>query len=155
MTKYRVKIRCKLCYHVYQRTLTSLSDPDPPCPKCGGAAAPAPGIDFETGKAPAVGGSNLTKAVDLTAQIVMEDHKMTDLKDNVRYGETAVPKLPPVQQAMADSMFSRKKPGINPNVLNTLGRRALAGGYAGGTPDVIRAVHNAKLKPGVKIIAGD
>jgi DNA-directed RNA polymerase subunit RPC12/RpoP len=50
-----------------------------------------------------------TQAIDMTANIVMEDHKLGDLKDNVRMGETMAPKLAPGAQAMADSFASGGK----------------------------------------------
>jgi hypothetical protein len=167
MTKYKVKIRCLQCDHVYVRTLKSLSQADPPCPKCKTAAKEAPGIDFEGQRAPAIGGSVISKAIDETAQIVMEDYGLTNLRDDVRVGETMAPKLPPAQQAMADNMFSKKRsggvpvlggrgrPGINPSQLNAMGARALRGSYAAGTPDVLGTLHEHKTKPPIKIIAGD
>ena len=52
---------------------------------------------------------NRNKAVDITADIVMQDYKLGDLKDNVRMGESMAPKLPGLQQSMADQMMSGGK----------------------------------------------
>jgi hypothetical protein len=49
---------------------------------------------IETARPSQIGNKVVVKAVDETAKIVMEDYKMTDLKDNIRHGEGVAPKLP-------------------------------------------------------------
>src|SRR5579863_2292425 len=120
-------------------------------------------IGFDpTGTAPAIGGSIMTRAIDKTAQIVMEDHKLSDLRDNVREGDIMAPKLPAAQQQMADSLFN---PAANPRLsglrkrqLDHHGRRALAGAFRDIALDVkgvlpdnrvgLRVARTEKLKQG-------
>lgn len=42
---------------------------------------------------PAMGASNFTKAMDITADIVMKDCNLTNLQDNLRAGDSMAPKL--------------------------------------------------------------
>jgi hypothetical protein len=53
-----------------------------------------------------IGDKPVVRAIYETAQIVMQDHKLTDLKDSMREGDIAAPRLPPQQQAAADAFFS-------------------------------------------------
>ena len=80
-----------------------------------------------------IGDSVIVKAVDATAQIVMEDHKMTDLQDNLRTGDVAAPKLPPAQQKLADGFFGgqavAERNGVSSGQMQALGRRAMAGAF--------------------------
>lgn len=52
---------------------------------------------------------NSIKAIDMTAEIVMQDYKISDLKSDVRPGESMAPKLDPGRQMVADNMFGNKK----------------------------------------------
>ena len=110
MTKFEVRIRCTVCNHRYKRVMQAV-DADaleyvenPPCPRCY-LPERVRGMDVAGGKAPAVGGSLAARAVDATAEIVMQDYQMTDLRSDVREGESAAPKLPPKQQEAADNFF--------------------------------------------------
>lgn len=134
--------------------------PDPPCPTCK-KAQKVRHAKFD-GTAPAIGGSLIVRAVDQTAQIVMEDHGMTDLRSDVREGEAMAPKLAPRLQAMADNMFTRPKQRGNPGAgLFGLPTQAVINAAVKGrfnTPDTINPVavqHRAKDRPPVHIIAGD
>lgn len=114
MTRFQVTIRCTQCNHKYKRVMKAENEAelqfmsDPPCPICTHVHK-AIGMDIASGKAPGVVGSLQAKAIDNTAQIVMEDYKMTDLRDDVRVGESSAPKIAPRLQQMADNMFSRPK----------------------------------------------
>lgn len=92
------------------------------------------------------------KAIDETAKIVMEDHKMGDLKDNVRAGESMAPKLAPHLQKQADAMFGNGNvKRMIPNA-GAMARKALAGGYRqGGYVDPI-ATLSSKHKPQVSYV---
>lgn len=82
-------------------------------------------------KAPSIGGSNIGKAVDATARMVMEDYGMTDLRDNVRQGEAMAPKLAPRLQEQADSFFSPKKNKALPSsAAGQIARAALSGKFS-------------------------
>lgn len=156
--KYEIALRCGTCGHKYRRRVNSLDDPDPPCPRCE-TAARTRGIDFASSRAPAVIGSNVhVRAIDATAQIVMEDHKLGDLRSDVRPGETAAPKIAPHLQKQADNFFMGRK-SMAGNPMQPIFARAAAAAMSGaardGTPDVVGATHKAKMMPKTRFIAGD
>jgi hypothetical protein len=153
--KYKIRYRCVRCGHLYHQIASSLQIPDKPCPKkaCREAileeeimrraenlaavlaAKSFPGI---------VGDKPIVKAIDTTAQVVMEDYGMTDLKDNLRPGDSMAPKLPPEQQKKVDNFFSggAKKNTQAARRMTALGQRAIAGSFknAAVTPnEVFRA----------------
>lgn len=141
--KFKISYRCERCNHEYSRTFKAIPKNDPPCPNksCSDKAELASlrkQIENLTrmvseGMAPAQTGKNVrVKAVDQTAQIVMEDYQMTDLKDNIRHGEGVAPKLPGDQQRVADNMFNggaMQAAGMSKRQVENLGRRAIAGAY--------------------------
>jgi hypothetical protein len=105
----------------------------PKCPNldCGIVNVPR-GIDLSIAKAPASIGQNVgIKAIDETAKIVMQDYGMTDLRSDVRPGETAAPKIAPHLQKQADNFFGGGKRTNMPRNLNPalLGRAAIAGAF--------------------------
>lgn len=142
--KYKVKLQCRECAHVYKRILKSLSDKDPPCPACKKAMTKSGGLAdiIKHQKMAGPSGSNMTKAIDITAEITMQDHGLTNLKDNIRAGESAAPRLAPALQAQADNMFSGAKKRIPNTSFNPaqLGKQALSGAFRGGGPDPMNAV---------------
>jgi hypothetical protein len=116
-------------------------------------------MDYNYARAPAaVGMSNMTKAIDATAQITMEDHQLTDLRSDVRMGETMTPKLPPRLQAQADAVFSRKRRGggVRLPVQEAVIRGQINAGSlrpgVRGQQDVVADLHRAQIKPPIKII---
>jgi hypothetical protein len=142
-TKYRIKYQCELCGHNYARTFKAIPIKDPPCPSKSCAAqqelaslkqqmANLQKMVLEQQAPGQVGNKVVVKAVDETAKIVMEDYKMTDLKDNIRHGESVAPKLPGQQQALADNYFGGgglRAAGISSKQADALGRRAIAGAF--------------------------
>jgi len=81
-----------------------------------------------------IGDKVIVKAIDATAGMVMKDYGLTDLKDNIRPGESMAPKLPGPMQQAADNMFSPQKAlegraGLNSRQAKLLGRRAMAGAF--------------------------
>lgn len=166
MTRYKVTIRCQVCQTRYERVMqaedaeTLERVPDPPCPKC--RKRQKVRTAAFTGKAPAVVGANITvRAIDQTAQIVMEDQKLGDLRSDVREGETMAPKLAPRLQAMADNMFARPKRGNPAGGIFSLPPRAVLQAAVSGrfqTPDTVNPIatqHRNRQRPDVHIIAGD
>lgn len=165
-TAFQVRIRCISCGTRYKRTMRAADEdqlamlPDPPCPTCMKVER-VRGMKFGTGVVPSIGGSLIAKAVDTTAEIVMEDYKMGDLRSDVREGESMAPKLAPKLQALADGMFSRPRGNGNPNNIMGLPTNALIKAAVGGrwnTPDTVNPVavqHKAKSRPAINIIAGD
>ena len=94
--KWTLTLRCTECGHKYKRTVDAgdkdvAEVTDPPCPKCKKARRKAThgGLEriVESGRAPAVAGNNIAnKAIDLTAQIVMEDQGLTNIPDRTYEG---------------------------------------------------------------------
>lgn len=162
--KYLLKLRCTGCGNKYRKTVEvpegkSLADiKDPPCPICAKVQKVIK-RNWAAGEAPSIGGNNImNKAIDETAKIVMEDGKLTDLHDtNLRQGDSMAPKLPPAQQAKVDSFWGGPKRGQHRANINTaaLARNAMAGAYRGGTPNPVAVTHSQKIKPQIRIVAGD
>lgn len=166
MNRFQVTIRCQECHHRYKRVLAAEDESalaavaDPPCPRCSAAArAPKP-FDFASRKAPGVGGSLTARAVDTTAEIVMQDYGMTDLRSDVREGESAAPKLAPRLQAAADNMFARRPQRGGAGVLGLPPRSVLQAAVNGrfSTADTVNPIsiqHAKRDKPPIHIVAGD
>ena len=142
--KYRVTYRCEKCGHQYKRDYKAIPIKDPPCPnkECAKADEIADlkrqvanlTIMLQEQRAPGVVGSQVVKAVDKTADIVMSDYKMTNLQDNVREGDTVAAKLPPAMQQAADSYFGggiAKARGYNPGQIAALNSQAINGAFRG------------------------
>lgn len=142
--RYKIAYRCSDCGHEWSRVTTNLGGKDPPCPardcavktETARLAREVANLTrmLEEARAPATVGANMVvKAVDETARIVMEDHHMTNLRDNVREGESVAPKLPGAQQAAADGFFGGKHVadvnGVNRRQMDRLGRRAMGGAF--------------------------
>ena len=152
---YKCSFTCEKCGHEWTRTLKAVPRKLPPCPnrKCIDASALSAAQQeignlrrmLDEQKAPGHIGDNVrTKAIDATADIVMQDHKMTNLRDGIRPGESMAPKLPLAQQAAADNFFAAGAAAkgakavdfatggqrvITPNQMKLIGRRAMSGAY--------------------------
>jgi hypothetical protein len=174
MSRYKLILRCnnfKHGPHKYTRTVDVdeeagelLSDvPNPPCPLCskmikkrdeeimGTPPLPHMGMDsiIESGQAPGiVGANNQVKAIDLTAEIVMKDHNMTNLRTDIRAGEAMAPRLPPAQQKAADNFFNpgaglqNKQARIK---MQRLGQRAINGAFRHHAVDVKSVLPDARV----------
>jgi hypothetical protein len=175
MSRYKLTLRCNNFRHgPYKYTKTvdvdedageTLSNiPNPPCPLCNKlvkkrdeevmATAPIPIPPMEewlpTGQGPAhIGANNQVKAIDIAADIAMKDYGLTDLKDNIRQGDTMAPALPPQQQKMADNFFT---PQTNPafagkrkKQMELLGKRAIAGAFRTTALDVKSVLPDARV----------
>ena len=166
MSRYKLTLRCNNFRHgpyKYHKTVdvdeeageTLAAVPNPPCPLCKRLikvrdtevmpTAPIPIKPMEqwleTGEAPGiVGANNQVKAVDLAADIAMKDYGLTDLKNNVRRGDTMAPPLPTGQQVLADNMFTpQKNPAFDKRrqkQMELIGKRAIAGAYRNMAVDV-------------------
>jgi hypothetical protein len=187
--RYKVHCRCLRCGRKYTRFIERISDPDPPCPykACQKAIAREKAEKetrhveamIETGETPGhVGANNRVKAIDATAEIVMQDYGMTDLKDNTRQGESMAPQLTPRQRAMDKDFWGGRKLNDrrNPTYLKGiplnegsetpnqgLGARALNGAFlpnvVGSQPrdsvtgdNLLRQIHGNRYKPPVEIV---
>ena len=108
---------------------------------------------LESGRPPAIGGANVnTRALDATAEMVMQDYGMTDLKTptEIRQGDSQAPKLAPVLQNMADNMFAPKRAleavGMGRQA-GLIARSAMGGAFspqATGGPDPITAAQRSQ-----------
>ena len=141
--RYKIDCRCLRCGNEYSYITEKLGGKDRACPKKACKEAKLKerweheqanmNRIIETGVAPGHIGENPTvKAIDKTAEIVMHDHGMTDLKDNIRQGESMAPKLPPAQQKVADNFFSAnplRDRGVGSRQAELLKRRAIAGAF--------------------------
>lgn len=171
MIRYRPSYHCSVCGTAWKGksastvgVMTPNEDAEyrmamygtPPCPKCGAFTEPR-GIDLALNKAPASVGQNASiQAIDKTAEIVMQDYKMTDLRTDVRMGETAAPKIAPQLQVQADNFFvgGRKrhphlpnKPTMSPAFLR---EAAIKGAFRqGGTVETL----NPSLRPKINLVA--
>ncbi|HXE51228.1 MAG TPA: hypothetical protein VN663_22815 [Ramlibacter sp.] len=169
MARFKITCRCLTCGNVWKFTTKDPEAPDPPCPRpvrfdaagkvvetCGHENR-VRGMDLSSNRAPGIGGENIhNKAIDETAAMVMHDYGMTDLSSDVREGETAAPKLPPRQQAMADNYFGgaggrRPRMGVN---LAGHAAAALSGRLSdpASTNRSIGAVHANRVRPPVHIV---
>lgn len=142
MSKYKITYRCQRCGGKFSKLV---SNPDTAKLKCQNMdcrhVQKNIGLDLSAGTSPGiVGASNVVKAVDETARIVMEDYGLSNLKDNLREGDSAAPSLPPQQQALADGFFNgkntRNRMGISSRQAEMIKRRAIAGAYRGSALDV-------------------
>lgn len=96
------------------------------------------------------------KAIDTTADIVMQDFKMGDLKDSVRTGDIMAPKLPPAQQAKADNFFSGGKKNGLPFNTRQVAAMVNSGGLrpeANGAMNVVANMHRNRTRAPTQIIA--
>jgi hypothetical protein len=145
-SRVRVHYRCDVCGHEWSKVFRAVPKKDPACPMPACVAVSTAEAELRAAERMEqilesrippghIGESKVVKAVDETARIVMEDYGMTDLKDNIREGEGAAPKLPPAQQAAADGFFSTKKfaenAGVEHKRAELLKRRAIAGAFRG------------------------
>lgn len=156
-TQYRISFLCRRCGNTFKRIYRHIPPIDPPCPKKSCKAAVLADARaamernlrrmIEAERGPGHIGSNQTvKNIDATAEIVMKDHGLTNLKDNIREGEIMAPRLPPKQQEAADNFFNHKPPpGADDRrrkQMDLLGRRAMAGAFRGN------AINPGALVPG-------
>ena len=89
------------------------------------------------------------KAIDKTAEIVMDNYGMTDLRDNVRPGEAMAPKLAPHLQNGADNFFGGRKGSAMPKNVGNIAKRAMQGSFRnGGYIDPVGALHDSEKKAG-------
>lgn len=145
-TSYLVKLRCTDCGTRFKRTVHSIDEDNPPCPKCSVQKANI-GLDVAAGLVPSIGGSPAVRAMDFTMETVADEYGFTDLRTDARAGETMTPKLPPQQQAAADAMFNptlrRKQMRGSPAAakLGQMAATAYAGGYKQPDHDPIALLH--------------
>lgn len=142
--RYREVFVCDDCGHEFSRITTKPGGKVPACPtaackeirKMATELKQAENFEriIESGIPPGhIGDKTIVRAIDTTAEIVMQDYGMTNLQDNVRTGDMVAPKLPAAQQRMADGYFGGKamadRAGVGKRQMDILGRRAMAGAF--------------------------
>jgi len=122
--RYIARYKCHACGAKFRKTLRDPNAPDPSCPECSAAPLPVRGMDFNRPPPAAVGMNNAVRAQDLTAEIVMSDYKMTDLRDARHEGDTMAPRLDPKRQEAADNFFAQGSKAVktDPAVAQHVGR---------------------------------
>jgi|SRR5208282_398346 len=162
--EFWIKNRCQSCHHTYRfKAVSDFDDAsdveDKPCPKCS-KEQKTRGMDVSAGKAPSVGGSDIVRAMDHTADIVMDNYQMTDLNSDGRPGATMAPKLPPHQQERADNFFSPR----NNTLIGARAKQMVAAAAQGKglgafapprdprTPDPIALVQATRQRPPVQLL---
>lgn len=153
--KFRLTLRCRDCGNKWTRIVADVDQDDPPCPACK-KRLKTRGMDYNSNRAPANVGNNVhINAIDHTAEIVMQDHGMTDLRTDVRQGETMSPKLAPHMQKQADAFFQpARRNKLIPNAA-LMARRAMAGSYSPGAiraPDPVSVAQAPRAKMPIRII---
>jgi hypothetical protein len=167
---FKITCRCLVCGYKWSFRTKDPDAEDPPCPRpvgwnsngnpiawCGKENHTI-GMDLTSNRAPATIGEKLhVKAVDETYNIVSQDYGLTDMRDDVRQGESATPKLPPAQQKMADNYFGGPKqnrmrmPGLNT-------RAHVAAALSGRLSDPVSTnrsivqTHEQRIRPPVHIV---
>lgn len=143
---YNIRFVCERCANQFWRKFKAMPKKDPACPdkacaekfelrqlkremenlKTMIATSTPPGH---------IGDKPIVKAIDYTANNVMREQNMTDLRDGIREGESMAPKLPPPMQKVADNFFGgaavAARPGMGKRMADTLGKRAMAGAFRG------------------------
>jgi hypothetical protein len=163
MSRFRITCRCLDCGTKFKFMADTLDTEDAPCPKCGRAEKKRE-FDLASGKAPSIGGNLTVKAMDLAANIAMEDHGLTDLKSDGRQGATMAPPIRADLQQAADSMFSGKGMGGRTSpimqrmkTLSAIARQPgglsqLGGLRPPGVPDPIAVVQAPRTRPNVTLL---
>lgn len=171
---FSAKYKCSDCSHVFERVTER--DPRkggraPGCPQCKKNKHPTiksvsksnvmhtqQQLDkntqeiIDTKKFPSMGKSNFTKAMDATADIVMQDYNMTDLQDNLRVGDSMAPKLRPELERQVDEVFKPQKPIMGQknasSLNNALTAQINSGRYASqsGGADIVQKAQNSGYK---------
>lgn len=167
--KYRATFKCGDCSNVFRKITSNPNLLMAPCPECkkknritkflragDGQVTKAdlePGPVYAPSPGPAIIGSNAARAIDATANIVMEDYKMTDMTDRCRPGENMAPKIRPDLQKQADGFFGpKKKGGTIPFDPKRLAQRAMAGQLRDKNYRDPVAALSPRMKPNVEYV---
>lgn len=171
-SRWRIHYQCQRCGHKYSQVTTKLDGKDKPCPvKVCQAEARHEEVMREAHnlakiiaeqRAPEhIGDNPMNRAIDRTAEVVMTDYGLTDLKDNVREGDTIAPKLPTVGESgmklseAADKFFAGpgalQKEGMSRQA-QILGAQAIAGSFANMAANPARLTAAKKGAPPLTLV---
>lgn len=175
---YRSQYRCSDCKYQFEKITKRIPRKDPDCPKCKRVQR----VKFkssvsdathemnsevrvqqmiESRQPPSTGKSNFTKAMDATSEMVMKDYGLTNLQDNLREGDTMVPKLRPELEQRVDQVFKPQKPiagaPVNAALNKTLMNQINAGKFKGygGASDVVARQQNSGIRVPTNILFED
>lgn len=174
MAGFNIHCRCLECGHKYKKRVEADSIEavgaiaDPPCPKCKKKKRPAVHGGLEeiiaTQSAPSVNHNGpRSQAIDETARIVMEDYGLSDLKTNIREGDSMAPNLTPQQRKMGENFWGGRR-GQKPMMdgkqmvssamqgafLPGRGAQAQPGAVSGN--EMLTALHRTRSRPKTTII---
>lgn len=107
--------------------------------------------------APSVGGaSNFTKAIDATAEIVMQDYGMTDINmsTSLREGDSCVPKLNHELEAKVDKVFAPQANRVMPggSQLNSALMKQINAGAFKNQSDVVKRNEESGVRVPTRIL---
>lgn len=156
--KFDIRCKCLNCGNIYTKRvgervhmeIVTGKRLDPPCPrKACKEKARAAEIErmalnmakvITEGKGPGQVGSNFSKAADITANMVMSEYKLTNLRDDNRPGESSTPKLPAPQQERADAFFGTSEKVVNPFLQRQLQRATMVANSGALAPQAHNAI---------------
>lgn len=122
-TMVLLKMKCGKCKRTYKAWWWKDEAGDPPCTLC------HPPLPMEAPGAPAIG-TNRMRAIRV-AEKEMYERGFTDMKDNLRPGETAI-KLTPNQSKMADAAVELQKGMVAGGDALTKAQQTMMGNFWGG-----------------------
>lgn len=152
---YRQKLHCSKCGNTWTRIVNDSGGVAPSCPVCNEPDKKI-GMNFNSGKAPSIKGNNTTsgyrnRGIDMAFDVAAHDYNQTDLRDNVREGDSMVKPLRPDLQKQVDNFFN----GGNLNVPNAsimrrkknqdLLNRAVNGAFKGAAVDVKKLLPDSRV----------
>ena len=159
---YKITALCARCGNEFHWTAKTPGGKDRPCPRKAcreavkqeeimAAAEKIAGV-LEHGAPAVIGRNPYVKAADMTAEQVMTDYKMTDLRDNMQPGEMAAPKLPAPMQRAADGFFGGAHAksvagGMNAKKMEAIGKRAIAGAFRSSAVNPAELVGGSPTAP--------
>lgn len=131
---------CTDCGEVFEHLKMRSDEPDPTCPICLALSKK----NFTTVNI----GTNKGRAVDEAYRIHEQNTGMTDMKDNLREGDVAVPNLSPALQAQAKNFFGSGNSPIMGELINKGRVGAQEAAKEGVNP--LRMLHNVQRQTGIK-----
>lgn len=179
---YRSQYKCSDCKHSFEKVTKNFPKKDPNCPKClksrrvnskSCVSDATHNIerpdDFYNGgtpekpmRTPTIGGqSNFNKALDLAANICMQDGNMTDINigSNLRVGDNCAPKLSHEMERKVDEVFKPQKNNVmgmqtSASLNNALTSQINSGRYASqsGSRDITARAKESGVKIPTTII---
>ena len=157
-------LRCRDCQTKFRLTITDPGGDLPECPVCHERQENVNRLDLSKPIAPSVGGSNISRAVDMAYETA-QAAGLTDMRTGLDPGENAAPKLTAEQQKMAGAWSNsgnwqagQRFPGLAPGQgWMDAAAAASASERARGVEPVVAPVMRAlkTRKTVAEVVAGD